>query len=50
MGKSGYEFHPVILPVSWNLKDLDNEVYKATDEHILEVYETSNYTFVLEKD
>ena len=48
MEKSSCEFHPCILPVCRDLEELDNEVYKVTDEHILEVYDTSDYIFVLE--
>ena len=50
MEKSGYEFHPFMLPICEDLVELEDEVYKLTEEHILEAYDTSKYTFVLEKD
>lgn len=50
MRKNAYEFRYSILPVCSDLKELDNAVYAASDEHIDEVYESSTYEFVLETD
>lgn len=50
MPESGIEFQCCILPVCKDLKELDDAVYAASDEHIKEVYESSTYEFILETD
>lgn len=37
-----------MLPACEDLAGLEDEVYKLTEEHILEVYDTSDYIFGLE--
>lgn len=48
--KSDIEFYSIFLNTCKDLKELDDEVCKEINEHILEVYSTSDYTFVLEKE
>ncbi len=45
--RSNCEFNFGILPVCLSLKELDDEVYKLCDEHIVEVYDSSAYEFNL---
>lgn len=50
IAKSDCEFclHPVVLCT--DLEDLDNKVYGLTNEHIIGVSESSNYTFRIDED
>lgn len=48
MAETDTYFHASFLPHCNNLKELDDAVFKDCDEHIIEVFEESNYTFVLE--
>ena len=45
--KSDMEFYSIFLNTSKDLKELDDEVYKEINEHIMEVYDTSDYDFIL---
>ena len=50
MKHSGYGFNLITLPACATLDELDNAVYKVCDEHIIGVYESSKYEFIIKED
>lgn len=54
IAKSDIEFNPIALEYVYgiysDLREFDDKVFEKCGEHILEVFDKSNYTFTLEVD
>lgn len=48
LANSGTYFEPLILECCDNLKELDDIVFAKCEEHIVEVFDESNYTIELD--